>query len=399
MIWFICDFLDMAKREICWFFEDFLIPRIKIGLLYPFAKLGIVKAQLAIADILYIKYWDIYENPEIGLKWTEKGVRLNNPKASVLRGHFYRYKARQIQDMNDEEYLMHLKNPDYVLPDDYYEQRQKKYNEKERQAELLWIEVLNCYKKAAEMNYALGQFNLYRFYNNYRYCLSIKFKTTGNKYLKLAAENGCANAQYLFAEKCLEHDDLKNGLYWMTKAVHSKKSAWTKDEGYCAERKSAREWYKKNKNVLQMKKLSSSGNPKALYDYSEYLMHGSHKRTSLNLGHKWHTKAAKTGYPKAMEEEGEFIIHGWVSGTLEEAFDYLQRAYNAGCKKASWGLGDCYYYGLGIERDFEKAKHYYKIAKRHDIGINMRALKKINEEDFWQIDCKQALKNHRDFYN
>ena len=150
---------------------------------------------------------------------------------------------------------------------------------------------------------------------------------------------------------------------------------------------------------MELKKKALLGDPKALYDYSEYLMNDSYKRDSLSLAHKWHTKAAVAGYPNAMGKEGDFIIHGWAVGSLEDAFNYYKKAYEGGYKIASCGLGDCYYYGWGIERSLEKAKYYYKIAKRLGIGINTKALKKMTEDDFLKVDCDQALKNDREFYN
>lgn len=348
---------DTVKNEIC--------PRIKIGILYPFAKLGIASAQLYIANILHEHYW--YWEPKNPEKWVEKGVRQNNSFAIILKGHFCRYKARQIED--EEE--------DRAIP--------------------LFFEALDCYKKAAEMNNSQGQFYLFSMYEYYRYRLNLK--PTGAKYLKLAAENGLPNAQYIFAEKCLEHDDLKNGIYWMKKAANSRKRDWVINEGYFAERKKAREWYKKNKDILEIKKKAFSGDPKALYDYSEFFMHSSHKRDSLHLAHEWHTKAAKAGYPKAMGEEGSFIIHGWAPGTLKDAFEYYVKAYENGYKMASWGLGDCYYYGWGTERSLEKARYYYKIAKRLGVGINMKALKKMTDEEFLKVDYNKVLNRDRDFYN
>ena len=90
---------DTVKNEIC--------PRIKIGILYPFAKLGIVSAQLYIANILHEHYW--YWEPKNPEKWVEKGVRQNNPFAIILKGHFCRYKARQIED----EFIKNLENHEF----------------------------------------------------------------------------------------------------------------------------------------------------------------------------------------------------------------------------------------------------------------------------------------------
>lgn len=155
----------------------------------------------------------------------------------------------------------------------------------------------------------------------------------------------------------------------------------------------------KLKDVQDLEGKALSGNPKALYEYSEYLLHDSHKENALQLSHEWHTKAAKAGYPKAMGDEGDFIIHGWVQGTLKDAFEYYLNAYESGYRMASWGLGNCYYYGWGTKRSLEKARYYYRIAKRLGVGINMKALKKMTEEEFEKVDCEQALKWDREFYN
>ena len=399
------EILDSIKRffgSIIDFFTDSLFPRTKIGLLYPFAKSGVVSAQLSIANILFNHYW--YWEPKNPEKWIEQGVKQNNPFAIVLKGHFCRYKARQIEDEENpfskkaaEEFVKNLENPDYVSDLSYEIESQRIWDEKEKLAIPLFFEALDCYKKAAEMNNSQGQFYLFLMYEYYRYRLNLK--PTGAKYLKLAAENGLPNAQYIFAEKCLEHNDLKNGIYWMKKVANSRKSDWVINEGYFAERKKAREWNKKNKDILEINKKAFSGDSKALYDYSEFFMHGSYKRDALHLAHEWHTKAAKAGYPKAMGEEGDFIIHGWVAGTLEDAFEYYTKAYENGYKMASWGLGDCYYYGWGTERSLEKAKYYYKIAKWLGVGINMKVLNKMTEEEFLKVDCEQALNWNREFYN
>lgn len=401
-IWIITDNVKTIIYNIGYAVKDEIWPRLKIAFLYPFAKVGIVSAQLEIAKILYENYWVI--NPKNPEKWLTKGLKQENPFAFVLKGHFCRYKGRQIEEEEcpatkkaSEEFIKTKKNPDYK-PDLSYEIESRRIHaERKKRSFPLFFEAIDCYKKAAEMNFAQGQFYLFAMHDYYRYKLRLKSK--GIRYLKQAAENGLPNAQYIFAEKCLEHDDLKNGSYWMKKASKSKKRDWVMNEGYFAERKEARKWCKKNKNLLVIKKEAFEGNPKALYDYSEYLLHDSHKNGHLHLSHEWHTKAAKAGYPKAMGEEGDFIIHGWVPGTLKDAFDYYTKAYESGYKLASEGLGDCYYYGWGTERSLEKARYYYRIAKHLGVGIDMRALKRMTEDEFIKVDCEKALNNDREFYN
>jgi TPR repeat protein len=95
-----------------------------------------------------------------------------------------------------------------------------------------------------------------------------------------------------------------------------------------------------------------------------------------------------------MAEEGYFIIHDWVSGTLEDAFNYFQKAVEAGYKKAHYGVAECYLYGWGVEQNYEKAKyHFEKIGKGNILkGITAENIKE-------KIDGDRTLKNDREFYN
>ena len=131
-----------------------------------------------------------------------------------------------------------------------------------------------------------------------------------------------------------------------------------------------------------------------MFLYSEYLLNYSHKYNSLELSHKWHTKSARAGYPEAMAAEGYYIIYDWVDAPLEDAFDYFQKAVNAGYKKAHYGLGDCYLYGWGVEQNYEKAKYHFNKIGKGKVMKNITS-ENINEK----IDGKKALENTRDFHN
>ena len=156
MLLFILDMFDAIKRFFAGLIENIteeVIPRIKIFFLYPAAKLGLVKAQLSIANILFNHYW--FWEPKNPEKWVEKGIEQNNPFAIVLKGHFCRYKARQIEDETSpiedkyaEEFAANLNNPDY-LPDPSYEiERERIFKDRERRSIPLFFEAFECYRKA-----------------------------------------------------------------------------------------------------------------------------------------------------------------------------------------------------------------------------------------------------------
>ena len=95
-----------------------------------------------------------------------------------------------------------------------------------------------------------------------------------------------------------------------------------------------------------------------------------------------------------MAYEGIYIIHDWVEGTLEDSFNYFQKAVDAGCKIAHEGLGDCYLYGWGVEQNYEKAKYHFKIVK---MGYRLKGITAKNIKE--KVDGKKALENDRNFHN
>ena len=57
-----------------------------------------------------------------------------------------------------------------------------------------------------------------------------------------------------------------------------------------------------------------------------------------------------------------------VSMSDEERFQALQQSAIEGDAKAQYELGNCYYYGIFIEKDYGKASYWYlKAAKQDDV--------------------------------
>ena len=363
---------------------------IRILFLSPFAKKGNKKAQLKIATIAYTK--NNFDAPDI-LKfskkligsdilfyWLEDMAKENNPQTMYLLGEYFMDKSNELQNstFNDTKKLSieELNIPELGKKFELISEKIRQIHNKA----FLW------YKKAADLNFSNAQFKLSLYYE---FNLSEDEQT---KYLKQAAENGHPVACYNYAKHLEEMDTLKEAVLFMKKAAKAKKSEW--NPIFLDDRKYAKDWVKEFTNIVEVQEKALSGDAEAMYRYSEYFWRGNKSNRSLYLAHQWNTKAAQAGYPLAMAYEGIYIIHNWVEGTLEDSFNYFQKAVDAGCKIAHEGLGDCYLYGWGVEQNYEKAKYHFKIVK---MGYRLKGItaKNITEK----VDGKKALENDRNFHN
>ena len=119
-----------------------------------------------------------------------------------------------------------------------------------------------------------------------------------------------------------------------------------------------------------IKQKALKGDGEAMYQYSEYLIKENLVGYELKESHKWHSKAAKAGYSKVLANEAWFIIRGWVKEPLEQAFKYFYQAAEQNDKEGFFGLGECYSYGWGVEKDFEKARCNYCFKSCLQMGFS-----------------------------
>lgn len=322
--YFIREFFRRISGDISYFFTKTLFPFVKTVLIYPFAKIGIVSAQLAIADNILENYF--FEKREIPEKWLKKGIEQKNPRAYVLMGRFIQ---------RNVELAAWENHP----------------SEKEQIA--AFNKALDFYKKAAAQNFAIAQYWVYQVHYYKEYC---GWKSDGIKELELSAKNGCPNAQFCYARKFLESDNVEEGSYWMKKAAGQPKREWKKCETNPPFYDEAKKWVKNNKDIIQIRKLALEGDADAMYKYAQYMLHDSFVNGGLKLAHEWNTKAAKKGSVPAMCDEASFIVHGWVSGTLEEAVEYYKRAVAGGSRLAHWGAWRMLSLWLGNKKRLRKSK-------------------------------------------
>lgn len=358
-------------------FVDVILPHFKLIVLYPFAKLGNVKAQNKMAYIYYSS-WKL--ETQKGTKWLEHGLAVENSKSLILRGILYFEEGESIH----HEMLHRETNEN--------EEKDKNYFERiDAEVRNLFFKGIDCFKKAAELGDAEGYYNLYEkieYFGGF-----METKESEVKYLKIAADKGYPIAQVEMARLNLTRENFTKGFYWMKKAIEAPKRNWKKLCRYMTfTRKEVLDWYKKYKNIYLVKQQAVKGDGKAMYEYSEYLINDKLVNHELYESHKWHSKAAKAGYLKALAEEAWFIIRRWVDEPLEQAFKYFYQAAEQNDKEGFFGLGECYAYGWGVEKDFEKAKFYFAKAKGEKYSIER--MKEIETES-----SEKVLEVIRDVFN
>lgn len=137
--------------------------------------------------------------------------------------------------------------------------------------------------------------------------------------------------------------------------------------------------------------------------------HGLMKR-NFTLAGKWYLAAAKDGHVAAMERSGYCCQHGlgvakdvqkaleWyrksaaggygeaylrladllaIQGDYKEAFIWYEKAGGQGIPQAHRKKGDCYLYGLGVEKDIAAAIICYQAAARQKEPVALLRLKEL----------------------
>lgn len=152
--------------------------------------------------------------------------------------------------------------------------------------------------------------------------------------IKVDAENGNAEAQYLLAE-----------MYYY-------------GQGTFIDESKAVEWYKRS---------AENGCPDAQYQLGCLYENGIEVAEDTDTADKWYKKALK-GYSNAAahgnvkslyELAGMYYVGAGVESDYKKAFDLYHTAAEKGYADAKYKLGEMYKYGYGVEQNFNQSKYWY----------------------------------------
>ncbi len=197
------------------------------------------------------------------------------------------------------------------------------------------VEAKRWFRKAAEMGYSLGQYNLDK--------MAVQEETIGilwakrTKHIHVEANDGDVLAQFL--------------LSWM----------YAEGEGVAADENRAAHWNRQA--LLNLRRAAEGGKAWAQYKLglAYYSGHRVPKDDAKSIN--WIRKAAEQGDPKAQNKLAELVDEGTVTDENDfEAVRWYRLAAGQGIASAQIRLGEMYDEGTGVQEDDEEALRWYRQA-------------------------------------
>lgn len=158
-------------------------------------------------------------------------------------------------------------------------------------------------------------------------------------YLLEEANNGDINAMYLLAVLYFDDDQMSSAYKWFCKAAENGQADATYYIGNFY-------WHPTGYNIVE------PSDEKAV---------------------EYYLKAVELGSPYAMCEMGKWYRQGTVAveKNTEKALELFEKAAELGEPRAFKELAHCYEYGMGVEKDLQKALQYAKDAYQALIEENL----------------------------
>ena len=135
--------------------------------------------------------------------------------------------------------------------------------------------------------------------------------------------------------------------------------------------------------------------------------------TSNKTNVEWIQKRMALNDANAINNIAGYYSEGMLglSRDYTKALELWKRAAELGCGEAYYNTGAAYYHGEGVERDMNKARHYYELAAmrgcvlpRHILGIfedNAGNIERALKHYVIAVEggCSQSLKEIQDLYS
>ena len=189
----------------------------------------------------------------------------------------------------------------------------------------------------------------------------------GRDWFKKAAEQGNTEAQYMYG--CLISGDkertpleaLKEGEKWLTKAANGGHAEAYYELGNMYAYAYEEQFIDKEKALASFKAAADAGLWEAETAMGAFLCDSGKVKEGIAA----YTKAAEAGNSIAMSMLGDMYYEGeHVERDYNKAFYWYSQEFSKYSEPTYFGLGRCYLYGAGCDRDEDKAfKYLTKAAK------------------------------------
>lgn len=204
--------------------------------------------------------------------------------------------------------------------------------------------------------------DLYRYY---KYS-NIEF---AHKCLEKAAEMGHAESQYILGWSYLKgvgvDANFKKAFEYASKSVETGYVPALTLMGMYYDN-AINPNYDSGKAVEFYKKAVDLDDPYAFFRLAMSYMEGKCVDADPSMANKLVTTSAEKGCSEAQMFLG---IKYMGAGIYDAALKWLEKAAEQGEREAQWRLGSCYFYGNGVEKDYNTAIEWYKEATRNGSAI------------------------------
>ena len=261
----------------------------------------------------------------------------------------------------------------------YYDQGKALYDKKE------YVEAVQFFKKAADLNHAEAQYKLGVCYEKGR-GVDMNMEKAVEWYRK-SAEQGQAKAQYNLAlcyekGKGVEKNDEQAKQLYKKAVLNLKDAAEQGDDeaqiliGLCYEfgrgeeknMEKAVEWYRKS---------AEQGNATAQCNLGNCYYNGTGVAKDYKQAVEWYRKSAEQGNAGGQRNLGNCYYNGiGVTKDYKQAVEWYRKAANQGNAEAQSDLGNCYYNGTAVAKDYKQAVEWYRKSAeqgyhwgQHNLGV------------------------------
>lgn len=245
---------------------------------------------------------------------------------------------------------------------------------------------LELLEQAVAQDYPYAAFRLGVLYQNNS--LGFVDYTKARHYLEIAAQYNSSEAVYLLA--CLnfyeDHDNLNPslGMQQFMQALEmglvkaSVDIALAYEQGY--------DTVEPDMDIAFKYMLigAENGYDFAQYKIGYYLLYGFNEQNpDIEQGVFWLEKAIEQGNGYAMLTLGDYYLYGGQDQDYTKSFHYYHLAEQI--DYISEGIGVCYQFGIGCEKDEKLAFKYYEIASETE---NLSAIQRLGQAYYFGIGCE-----------
>lgn len=127
-------------------------------------------------------------------------------------------------------------------------------------------------------------------------------------------------------------------------------------------------------------KSAKKGNVDAMFMLGTFYRKGIGTKTDLKKAYKYFFKAAKRENANAMVSLVGDIMDGIYKTNDKRALELCKKAANCDLKIGQYYLGLCYYKGMGVKRNIEKARYHFTISAINGFKF---ARQQLRDKDFF----------------